>query len=547
MRGSSRRSVIPPGQDPGRGAPGGATAAVRLLLGLGLLLAAPATVAAAPGNPEAPAETVAVALGDGAYDVTGSGFGTERDGLVGETTASGRVLAANDRMVALPACTVSSCPWLPPETGPHAEWGPQESCAEEDGLCWVELTNPANGNCTVAPVLDLGPHFLKDNWWASYERRTYTLDQGVPAAEAALAGADLGFGPGISDRGADVAAGFTVASGIDLAAGTWADLGLDVAQGTAPLRVRMLWQAQVMHWDACGAGTEPAPDAEPAPATAEVPLATQPEPETAPEPDPNATATDDLNLRAGPGIEAAVLAVMPAGARLAVTGPAENGYYPAAFGGERGWAFGDFLALDAGGTVSGSGAGAVAFATDALNVRAGPSLADAVLGELPAGGEVTLTGEARNGFVAVRSDGAAGWVYAAYLDAGGGEVPGADVATVTSELQLRAGPSTDDEVLATMPAGALVTLTGEEANGFRPVRWGEVEGWAFSGWLATEGGGTATTTDALHLRAGPSLADAVVAEVAAGTELTLTGDSINGFRSVQHGEVEGWVFGAYLD
>ncbi len=525
----------------------GRRGALRIVAVALLALAAiqPMVAAAAPGRDTTRPVTAAVIIGGGSYAVTASVFGSEADGLVGQMTASGHILQARDHLVALPSCTASSCPWLAPGTGPEAEWGPQESCAEPDDLCWVEVTSPETGACTVAPVLDLGPLFIKDNWWAPFERRTYTLDQGVPAAEAAAKGADLGYGPGMSDKGHDIANDFAFAAGIDLAAGTWIDLGLDPRQGIAPMHVRMLWQAQIMHTEACDGtggdvpiadpGTEPVPTA--VPGTEPVPTEAPPTGET-PE---NAATTDDVNLRAGPGIDTGVLEVIPAGDRLAVTGPAESGFYTVTHGDRAGWAFGDFLALD------GPGDGATAFTTDDLNLRAGPSAADAILQVMPAGRGVRLTGEAQDGWVAVEFDGTAGWAYAAFLDAGGGAVPGADQATVTSELNLRSGPSTADPVLGVMPAGATVMLTGEEENGFRGVRYGDLEGWAFNDWLTVEGGTTAVTTDAVNLRAGPSLGDEVLVELPAGTQVDLTGKTMNGFQSVQSGTTDGWLFATYLD
>ncbi len=495
----------------------------------------PMVATAAPGSGTTRPVAAAVAIGDGSYAVTASVFGSEADGLVGQMTASGHILQARDHLVALPACTASSCPWLAPGTGPEAEWGPQESCAEPDDLCWVEVTSPETGACTVAPVLDLGPLFIKDNWWAPFERRTYTLDQGVPAAEAAAKGADLGYGPGMSDKGHDIANDFAFAAGIDLAAGTWIDLGLDPRQGIAPMHVRMLWQAEIMHTEACDGSGGDVPIADPG--TEPVPTETPPVDETT----GNATATDDVNLRSGPGLDTGAIDVIPTGDRLSVTGPAESGFYPVTHGEQAGWAFGDFLALD------GPGDGTTAFTTDDLNLRAGPSAADEILQVMPAGSDVRLTGEARDGWVAVEFGGTAGWAYAAFLDAGGGAVPGADQATVTSELNLRSGPSTTDPVLGVMPAGATVMLTGEEENGFRGVRYGDLEGWAFNDWLTVEGGTTAVTTDAVNLRAGPSLGDAVLAELSAGTQVSLTGKAMNGFQSVHAGTTDGWLFAAYLD
>jgi uncharacterized protein YraI len=500
-----------------------------------MLALIPAIAVAAPAERAISPSVGAVMVDVGTYEVTASIFGGAGDGLVGEMTASGHILERNDHLVALPACTASSCPWLEPGTGPEAEWGPQESCAEEDGLCWVELTSPETGACTVAPVLDVGPLFVKDNWWAPFEFRTYTLDQGVPAVEAAAEGLDLGYGPGISDRGYDITERSSLPA-IDLAAGTWKDLGLEPAQGIAPMRVRMLWQAEIMHWEACG-GTAAAPTAEPtvdplAPAAEEAAL----EPPTA-----NATVNDELNLRTEPSLESEVLAVLPAGTRLTVTGAADAGFYPVTVDERTGWAFGDFLTLDA------SGGETVALTVDELNLRAGPSLADETIQVLPVGTEVRLTGQALNGFVEVDVAGTVGWVYSAYLDAGGGEAPGAEVATVTSELNLRLEPSVDAEIVATIPAGETIELIGEEAYGFRFVRYGQFEGWAFGGYLAIDGATTAVTTDAVQLRAGPGTDEAALAELPAGTAVKLVGEEVDGWSRVMVGETGGWIFAAYLD
>src|SRR5262249_37110258 len=145
-----------------------------------------------------------------------------------------------------------SCPWVPAGTGTDGRWGPQTTCAEDDGLCWVEVTSLDTGACTVAPVLDRGPLFVEDNWWAARANRTYDLKQGLPAAEYTRDGGDVGFSPGFSDRGYDIQHVYDYAAAIDLAAGTWVDLGLDPDQGVADVDVTMLWQAGVNHEDACG-------------------------------------------------------------------------------------------------------------------------------------------------------------------------------------------------------------------------------------------------------------------------------------------------------
>lgn len=354
---------------------------VRLRAALTVVVVLPLLAGGAPAAAQDVAETAADA---GSYEVVGAVYGTADDGLVGATTASGHLLRADDRLVGLPACTASACPWLPPGSGPDGAAGAQTSCAEADGLCWVELTDPATGACAAAPVRDLGPFFVKDNWWAATGDRVYALPQGVPAAISAATGADLGFGPGVSDDGVDLA-GRASPPALAVAAGTWGDLGFAPGEGVAPLRVRLLWQAGLFHQEACdGEGT------------------------AAPE---NATTTREVALRDGPSEGAESLATIPVGRRVTITGASEGGFSPTTHGGRAGWAASDALVYDGESPLVAT----VAYAREALNLRAGPSTGSAVLRILPAGTAVTPTGAAAGGFVPVVADGVAGWVAAEYL------------------------------------------------------------------------------------------------------------------------------------
>ena len=444
---------------------------------------------AAPAPPTGENLARSVALGGGAYQVIATVWGDGTDGQVGGTTSSGYVLQANDSAVAMPACTQSSCPWYPLGTGTDGEFGPQTTCAEADGLCWVELVSVNTGGCTVAPIRDRGPTFIKDNWWAPQSERTYPLEQGVPAAEAALAGADLGYGPGVSDVGIDIPNDFPLATAIDIAAGSWQAMGLDVGLGTTTVQVTMLWQAGINHGSACGGSANLPPgddgggdDGGPAPTGGE-----------------NATTTTSLNLRAWASMEADVLTVMPSGSRVAVTGGAENGYYPVTYGGTSGYAAGDYLSFDDGapspsdGSGDGGGpapTGDTATVSSLLNLRSGPSYDAEILDVMPAGAAVTLTGGSENGFVSVAYNGQDGWALADLLSSGGtggddtgGGSPTGDTATTTTALNLRAWASTDADVLTVMPAGATVTLTGGSENGFLAVEYNGQAGWASQDYL----------------------------------------------------------------
>lgn len=139
---------------------------------------------------------------------------------------------------------------------------------------------------------------------------------------------------------------------------------------------------------------------------------------------------------------------------------------------------------------------ATATTTTALNLRSGPGTGYAVLRVIPQGASVTVDGDPQNGFSQVVYAGTAGWAATSFLAlSGGGGGGGATTgtATTTTSLNLRSGAGTGYSVLRVMPAGATVTLTGIDQNGYYYVVYNGVQGWAASQFLSlggTSGGGT---------------------------------------------------------
>lgn len=310
------------------------------------------------------------------------------------------------------------------------------------------------------------------------------------------------------------------------------------------------------------------------------------------------TATAYVNLRSGPGTSYGVITVIPEGAAVETTGTARSGFYPVTYNGRSGFASADYLSSGGGGTgnvVSGGPTGTRYVTDGALNFRSGPSTADGVIGVLPNGAAVELTGESANGFAGVTYNGRRGWAFAQYLgtrddtsggntsdgdnsDSGAGNVAVGDSvtgsATVTAALNLRRGPATSYGVISVMPNGVSVELMGSAQAGFLPVRYNGAKGWASADYLRT--GGTAgppdaeetpeagtpsgngsvpvgssvtdnkVTTSALNLRQGPGTSYSVVIVLPPGTQVDIMGSANGSYLPVRWAGRTGWAHDDWL-
>ncbi|MBA2595643.1 MAG: SH3 domain-containing protein [Chloroflexia bacterium] len=275
----------------------------------------------------------------------------------------------------------------------------------------------------------------------------------------------------------------------------------------------------------------------------------------------NPIATADLNLRAGPSSDDAVLTVIPAGAALAATGEWSEGYAGVTYNGQHGWVDSGWLGTgesapqeavlmqeaapapvteaapapaaepltastttpattttttpDAAliGDLAAAPAGNVAYAADTANLRLGPSASDPVLRVLPAGGAVTITGASSNGWTPVWYNGTWGFVSADLLTldtTGTADTPGA----VSLAQQ-------------TTPATAPLTTTAPAATSGT----GELQ---------------ATTTSDVNVRSAPDLTSSILGAIPAGATLTSLAGPDQGFYQITYGGQTGWVSAEYL-
>lgn len=117
-----------------------------------------------------------------------------------------------------------------------------------------------------------------------------------------------------------------------------------------------------------------------------------------------------------------------------------------------------------------------------VEILSEPALGAAVLGEIGAGVDLELTGAAQPGFLQVYYADGAGWVPAQYLALG--PRPGIDTAVATTDLPLLDAPFPDAAVLATVPEGDSVLLTGAHLDGFDAAAHEGVGGWVDERGLA---------------------------------------------------------------
>jgi SH3-like domain-containing protein len=271
-----------------------------------------------------------------------------------------------------------------------------------------------------------------------------------------------------------------------------------------------------------------------------------------------ARVAEELKLRSTPQLldnDANVVAGLAPGTMVRFKGSARPGFVEIEHDGGPAWVFGEFLAPAGGGSFP--AAGSTAKTTMAINVRRTPSLRtnENVIGALAAGDTVTLTGKASVGYVSLAGPaGAVVWGYAEYLGAGtdapkpdaATQVAGTKVTVSEAGVRLRSAPVIDpgNILVDGLPARATVTLTGQARDGFMSVRHDDIEGWVAAQFLRAR-----VTDTGVRLRSAPDTSDPmniIVDGMDFGAEVGLNGQAENGFLSVDYRGTAGWTAAAYL-
>ncbi|HVL23335.1 MAG TPA: SH3 domain-containing protein [Thermomicrobiales bacterium] len=211
---------------------------------------------------------------------------------------------------------------------------------------------------------------------------------------------------------------------------------------------------------------------------------------------------EPLNMRSGPGTSYGAIATLSVG----TTGTVTSGYSRAANGYQwslietsagRGWVVN--VGLQKVSTPPPSSGGKFAIGdnvrvTEALNMRSGPSTSNGVVAVLPAGttGKVTSGPRSGSGYTwwQIQTSQGTGWVVESWIaKSSTASSPSAvfstgDMAQVfDGALNMRSGPSTSNGVVAVLPDGHRVTITGGSRTGSGYTWWPVRSATYGSGWV----------------------------------------------------------------
>ena len=287
------------------------------------------------------------------------------------------------------------------------------------------------------------------------------------------------------------------------------------------------------------------------------PGSSRPDPET--QYTGRATIETAVNFRAGASTSAPIDLTMAAGTVVETSGLLANGFRACRLNGQTGWVIDGALVPVSGGATPPPPAGQAGYTNTDVNFRMEPTYGNNVIRVLPANTVVTVTGEASGEFIRVTTPGDIGWVFGAYVSfgtpggsPGGGTNPPSDGSDglVTTALNLREQPSTSAAILAVMPAGVSITVTGAVTVGFLPIIYNGTSGWAAADYIRSGANVDWRTTTDVNLRESPSLSSRILTVLPAGAGLSYAGTGnapVTGWSGpFDYGNLRGYVASDYV-
>lgn len=187
-----------------------------------------------------------------------------------------------------------------------------------------------------------------------------------------------------------------------------------------------------------------------------------------------------------------------------------------------------------------------------LNIRSGPSTANAIVATVKQGTQLTVVGQASSGWLKVSYQGKTGYVSSQYVKKSVSSTTKTYV--TTANLNIRSGPSTSNAIVVTVKQGTQLTATGEPANGWLKVSYQGKTGYVNTQYVKESTGSSETdpassvyvATANLNVRTTSSTSGAVIATLKAGTQIDVTAKEANGWLKITYQGKVGYVSGQYV-
>ena len=271
------------------------------------------------------------------------------------------------------------------------------------------------------------------------------------------------------------------------------------------------------------------------------------------------TAVSTVNIRSAASATSRVLGNLDKGQKVTASST-RKGWTAISFAGGRAYVASKYLSKSTKIAVSVKvTTGSVRSATAAVNVRRGAGTSYAIRSVLPNGAAVTMTGKTSRGYGQVVTGRTTGWASLAYLASIRGVLPAAvDTRVATADLSLRTSSTASARVVGEVSKGTEVSITGVTAGGRAQIVYGGAARWVTAKYLATtdvaqpappslpEVTGTRYATATLNIRSSPEDDYTLIAEVPAGTALSITGVVTNERMQIVFQNAARWVTAQYL-
>jgi len=261
-----------------------------------------------------------------------------------------------------------------------------------------------------------------------------------------------------------------------------------------------------------------------------------------------------VNVRSQPSTGGDIVGVVDSGTNVDVSLHDPAGWSRVTFNGTTGYIRSDLLRFAAGGTFR---------TTAGVNVRSGPSTGAEVVDSLASGSSVEVTEHNPADWSRVSVNGVTGFIRSDFLTRSepgttlgtpsseqGGQSQAAPAATTlltTGNVNMRSGPSTQDDIVRLLPRGTSVQVTQVMSGGWSRVTHSGTNGYIRSDLLSdtvpqtSAASTTLRTTGSVNMRSGAATSYSRVSLLAPNTSVEVVENLSNGWSRVNHSGTTGFI------